>query len=90
MNKKELIEVIAEKAECSKKDATTFIEVLIETTTKELKKGNDVELAGLGKFTVKKRAARQGVNPKTGEKIKIAAAKVPGFKAAKALKEAVK
>lgn len=89
MNKKELIEVIAENA-CSKKEATDLVNAVFDTIVAQLKKGNTVEIAGFGKFEVSKRAARSGVNPATGEKIKIAATKVPKFKAAKALKESVK
>lgn len=89
MNKKELIEAVADKA-CSKKEATELVNAVLDTIVAQLTKGKDVDLAGFGKFVVKKRKARTGVNPATGEKIKIAATKVPNFKAAKALKEAVK
>ena len=90
MTKKELVEVIAEKTGATKKDATECLNTVLDTIVSSLKKGEDVDLAGFGKFQVKKRAARTGINPASGEKIKIAASKVPGFKAAKALKEAVK
>ena len=90
MNKKELVEVLAERTGATKKDATEYVNTVLEEIARELKKGKPVDLAGFGKFEVKKRAARTGVNPKTGEKIKIKASKVPSFKAAKALKEAVK
>lgn len=88
MNKKELIEAVADKA-CSKKEATELVNAVLDTITAQLKKGHDVDLAGFGKFTVKKRKARNGINPLTKEKIKIAAKKAPNFKAAKALKDAV-
>ena len=90
LTKKELVEVVAAKLEMTKKDATEVVSVVFDEMTNTLKKGGDVDIAGFGKFVVKKRSARSGVNPATGEKIKIAAAKVPGFKASKALKEAVK
>ncbi len=89
MNKKELIEVVAEKAN-SKKEATELVNAVFETVIAEIAKGNVVDIAGFGKFEVKEKAARTGVNPATGEKIKIAASKAPKFKAAKALKDACK
>lgn len=90
VTKKELVEVVAETIGCTKKDATTAVNALVEKVSKTLAKGGEVEVSGFGKFVVKKRKARTGINPSTGESIKIAASKVPGFKAAKALKEAVK
>lgn len=90
MNKEDLIGAIVNKINCTKKDAQDALETIIDSITKALSKGDDVALTGFGSFTVKHRAARNGVNPKTGEKIKIAAAKVPKFKAGKGLKDAVK
>ncbi|MDQ5882941.1 MAG: DNA-binding protein HU-beta [Patescibacteria group bacterium] len=90
MTKEGLIEVIVNKINCSKKDAGEALEAIIEAITKSLAKGEDVTLTGFGTFSAKKRAARQGVNPKTGERISIPAMTVPKFKAGKALKEAVK
>jgi len=90
MNKEELVEAIVNKINCTKKDGQDALEAILESITKALSKGDDVALTGFGSFTVKKRAARNGINPKTGEKIKIAAAKVPKFKAGKGLKDAVK
>ncbi|MDO4197415.1 MAG: HU family DNA-binding protein [Erysipelotrichaceae bacterium] len=90
VTKKDLVEVVAAKVGTTKKDATEAVNVVFDEITKTLDKGGEVDVAGFGKFVVKKRAARTGVNPATGEKIKIAATKVPGFKAAKALKDAVK
>ncbi len=90
MTKEGLIEVIVNKINCSKKEAGEALEAIIEAITKSLAKGEDVTLTGFGTFSAKKRAARQGVNPKTGEKISIPAMTVPKFKAGKALKEAVK
>jgi DNA-binding protein HU-beta len=89
MNKGDLIEVVADDAGLSKADATRAVDAVIGAVTKALKSGNDVSLVGFGTFAVKNRAARQGRNPRTGETIQIAASKVPGFKAGKALKDAV-
>ena len=89
MNKGELIDVIADDAGLSKADATRAVDAVITAITKALKKGDQVALVGFGTFAVKKRAARQGRNPRTGETIQIAASQVPGFKAGKALKDAV-
>ena len=90
MNKTELIAAVAEKAELSKKDAEKAVKALTEAVAEELKKGGKVQLVGFGTFEVRDRAARKGRNPQTGEEIEIAASKVPGFKAGKALKDAVK
>ena len=88
ITKADLIEVVAKHTE-TKKAATEIVNELVETVTANLKKGNEVEVFGFGKFSVKKRKARTGLNPQTKEKIKIPATKVPSFKAAKALKDAV-
>ena len=89
MTKDDLIESVA-KVCCSKKEAADAVNAVLDTVTATLSKGGDVVLTGFGKFSVSKRAARMGVNPRTGEKIKIAATTVPKFKAGKALKDAVK
>lgn len=89
MNKGDLIDVVADKAGLSKADATRAIDEVVKAVTRALKKGDQVSLVGFGTFSVKKRAARQGRNPRTGETIQIKASKVPGFKAGKALKDAV-
>ena len=89
MNKAEFIAAMAEKAELSKADAGRAIDAAIEVIKKSLKKGDTVSLVGFGTFQVRKRAARQGRNPRTGQTIKIKASKVPSFKAGKALKDAV-
>ena len=89
MNKAELINAVAEKADVSKKDAEAVISATLETITAALKEGDKVQLVGFGSFEVKKRAARIGRNPKTKESITIAASKVPTFKAGKAFKDAV-
>lgn len=91
MNKVDIIDAVMGAAGIEvKKQATTAVEAVFETITKALSRGEEVAVAGFGTFKVAKRAARQGVNPKTGEKIQIAASIAPKFRAAKALKEAVK
>lgn len=89
MNKGELIEAIANEAELSKKDAAAALDTMIEAITKALKTGKKVALIGFGTFAVVKRAARMGINPATGEKIKIKAKKVAKFKAGAALNAAI-
>ena len=90
MNKTELIAAIAEKAGVSKKDAEKVVNATFDVITASLADGDKVSLVGFGNFEVRERAAREGKNPQTGEKITIAASKVPAFKAGKALKDAVK
>jgi DNA-binding protein HU-beta len=89
MNKAELIEAVSDAADLAKSDATKAVDGVIEAITNSLKNGDQVTLVGFGTFLVRDRAARTGRNPRTGEAIEIAAAKVPGFKAGKALKDAV-
>ena len=89
MNKTELIAAIAEKAELSKKDAEKALNAFTATVTDALAKGETVTLVGFGSFEVKKRAARNGLNPQTKETIKIPAKKLPSFKAGKALKDSI-
>lgn len=89
VNKSELIDAIAATADISKADAGRALDATIEAITKALKEGDSVSLVGFGTFSVKQRAEREGRNPQTGQTIKIAAANVPGFKAGKALKDAV-
>lgn len=90
MNKTELINAVAAKAEISKKDAEKALAAVLGSIEDALKAGDKVQLIGFGTFEVKERAARTGHNPKTGEAIEIAAAKVPSFKAGAALKSAIK
>ena len=90
MNKTELINAVAAKAEISKKDAEKALTAVLGSIEDALKAGEKVQLIGFGTFEVKERAARTGHNPKTGEAIEIAAAKVPSFKAGAALKAAIK
>jgi DNA-binding protein HU-beta len=89
MNKAELVESVANAADLSKADAARAVDAVVESITKALKKGQQVSVVGFGTFSVKHRAARSGRNPQTGETIKIKASNVPGFKAGKALKDAV-
>lgn len=90
MNKSELIDAVAVKADISKADASRAVDALIEVVGKALKKRDKVALVGFGTFAVRERAARTGRNPKTGAPLKIRASKTPSFKAGKALKDAIK
>jgi len=89
VNKKELITLMAARTGSSKADAERAVEVLIQVISEALEKGESVSLPGFGTFEVRERAARTGRNPKTGEELKIAAAKVPAFKPGSTLKAAV-
>ena len=89
MNKAEFVDAVADGAELSKADAARAVDAMVGAITKALKKGDSVTLVGFGTFDVRKRGARTGRNPRTGEEIKIAASKNPAFKAGKALKDAV-
>lgn len=89
MNKTELIDAVAKETNLKKKDAEAAVNAFVNAVEASLKKGEKVQLVGFGTFDVKKRSARQGRNPLTGEKIKIAASKHPTFTAGKALKDLV-
>ena len=89
MNKAELIAVVAEKTGLSKKDSEKALSATFEAITDSLKAGDKVSMVGFGTFEVKTRGERIGRNPKTKAEIKIPATRVPGFKAGKALKDAV-
>lgn len=89
MNKSELIDVIADKADISKADAARALQGFIEGVTESLSTGDQVALVGFGTFSVKERSAREGRNPRTGDTIQIPASKNPSFKAGKALKDAI-
>lgn len=89
MNKSELIDKMAKETGLTKKDTEKALVAFTTIVSKELAKSNDVQLIGFGTFTVTKRAAREGINPLTKEKIKIAASKAPKFKPGKALKDLV-
>lgn len=90
MNKKELVNLISEKAETTKKEAAVVLDAVLETIKESLANGEDVKITGFGNFLVRERAARVGRNPQNGEEIEIPATKVPAFKAGKQLKDAVK
>ncbi len=89
MNKTELVDAIAAKADMSKAQAKAALESILETITQSLKEGDPVQLVGFGTFKVNHRAERTGRNPQTGAEITIAASNVPAFVAGKALKDAV-
>lgn len=89
MTKADLVALVAEKAELTKKDADKAVAAVIEAVTDAMVKGDKVSLVGFGTFEVKERAARKGHNPKTKEPIDIPASKAPVFKAGKALKDVV-
>lgn len=89
MNKSELVDAIASGADISKASAGRALDAMVDTITETLRKGDQVALVGFGTFSVKDRAARSGRNPQTGATIQIPAARVPGFKAGKGLKDAV-
>jgi DNA-binding protein HU-beta len=89
MNKTELVDAVADDADLSKADASRAVDAMVDAVTDALEKGDKVSLVGFGVFSVRERAARQGRNPKTGQSITIPAGKTPGFKAGKALKDAV-
>lgn len=89
MNKSQLVDAVAEDTGFTKADAGIAVESVIDTVTRTLKRGDDVNITGFGKFSVVKRAARQGVNPRTGERVKIKASKAPKFSAGASLKQAV-
>ena len=89
MKKQELVAAIAQEAELTKKDAERALAATVNAISKALADGDKIQLVGFGTFEVRERAAREGKNPRTGEIIKIAASKVPAFKAGKALKDIV-
>ena len=90
MNKKDLIKAVADASALTNKDAEKAINAVTAAITDALKKGDKVQLVGFGTFEVRERAAKQGRNPRTGETMKIAASKLPAFRAGQALKDAVK
>ena len=89
MNKNELISAVADAANLSKSDASGAVDAILNTITTALKRKEDVRLVGFGTFSVTRRAASQGRNPRTGDKILIAASNQPKFRAGKGLKSAV-
>tara|TARA_R110002012_G_scaffold269100_2_gene453155 strand:+ start:558 stop:830 length:273 start_codon:yes stop_codon:yes gene_type:complete len=89
VNKNELVAAVAGSADMTKADAASAVDAVLESVTTALKSGDEVRLVGFGTFSVASRAASEGRNPRTGEKIKIAASKQPKFKAGKGLKDAL-
>jgi DNA-binding protein HU-beta len=89
MTKPEFIAEVAKVAETTKVDAEKVVNAMLDTVQDTLAKGDSIQFVGFGTFEVKERAAREGINPRTKEKIQIAAKKAPGFKAGKKLKDAV-
>ncbi len=90
MNKAAIVDAVHAKLGSTKVQAEQVVDTVIESIVSSLKKGEEVSIAGLGIFSAKQRAARQARNPRTGETITVAAMRVPKFRAAKALKDAVK
>ncbi len=90
MTKADFVDKLAAKSGLTKKDAAGVVDAFVDVVTEALKKGEDVQFTGFGKFYVQKRQARQGINPQTKKPITIAASKVPKFTAGLALKNAVK
>ena len=89
MNKTEFVAEVAEKAQLTKKDAAAAVEAVLDTLTEQMKKKEDVAFVGFGTFKVNHREAREGINPRTKEKVMYPAKDVPLFKPGKALKDAV-
>ncbi len=90
MNKAGLVDAVHAQLGTTKVQAEAVVDTVFDSILKTLKKGDEVAIAGIGKFSVKQRKAREARNPKTGETVKVPATKVPKFSAAKALKDAVK
>ena len=90
MTKGEFVDQVASESGMSKGDATKAVDAFLDVVTETLKRGGEINFTGFGKFSVADRGARQGVNPQTGERIQIAATRVPRFSAGSALKNAVK
>ena len=90
MTKAEFVDQVAQKAGVSRGDAGSAVDAVLDVIVETLKRGGEVNFTGFGKFSVAERGARQGVNPQTGERIQIAAGRVPRFSSGSALKKAVK
>ncbi len=90
MTKSEFVDQVAQKSGLSKRDASKAVDAFLDSVTETLKNGDSVSFTGFGKFSVQERAARQGVNPRTGERVQISAATVPKFSAGSALKSALR
>jgi DNA-binding protein HU-beta len=89
VNRNDLVDAVAATTNMTKADAATAVDAVLDAITTALKSGNEVRLAGFGTFVVSNRAASEGRNPRTGEKIQIPASKLPKFRAGKGLKDAV-
>ncbi len=89
MNRNELVDAVAAAADLKKSEAAKAVDAVFDSITSSLKSGDEVRLVGFGTFSVTQRAASEGRNPRTGEKIKIAASKQPKFKPGKGLKDAL-
>ena len=90
MTKQEFVDQVADRADLSKKDASDAVDAFLDTIESALRRGSEVSFSGFGKFSVSQRSAREGRNPATGERIQIAASKVPKFTAGAGLKKAIK
>jgi DNA-binding protein HU-beta len=90
VTKQEFVDQVADRAGLSKKDASVAVDAFLETVEDALTRGSEVSFSGFGKFSVSQRSAREGRNPATGERIQIAASRVPRFTAGAGLKKAVK
>jgi DNA-binding protein HU-beta len=90
MTKQEFVDRVADRAQLNKREAGKAVDAFLDTITETLRGGGDVSFTGFGKFSTSQRAARQGVNPRTGERVQIAASRVPKFSAGSQLKQAVK
>jgi DNA-binding protein HU-beta len=90
VTKQEFVDAVADRAGLSKRDASEAVDAVLDTITDTLKRGDSVTFTGFGKFSSSARAARMGVNPRTGERVQIQATTVPKFTAGSALKSAVK
>jgi DNA-binding protein HU-beta len=90
VTKQDFVDAVADRADISKRDAAVAVDAMLDTITDALKKRDSITFTGFGKFSTSDRAARQGVNPRTGERVQIAATTVPKFSAGSALKSAVK
>ena len=90
MTKAELVDQVADRADLTKQEASRAVDAVLSTVEDTLRRGSEVSVAGFGKFHVSQRGARMGVNPRTGERIQIAASRAPRFTAGSGLKSAVK
>jgi DNA-binding protein HU-beta len=90
VTKQDFVDAVADRAGMSKRDAADAVDAVLDTITETLKRGDSVTFTGFGKFSISQRAARMGVNPRTGERVQINATTVPKFTAGSALKSAVK